>query len=105
MLTGPIRATERALTRASLKIGDIETYEINKAFAPVPLAWVHDVGGEPDRPISGGCTITLSRARRSSGSGLWGTGLKHLQSAGGHYYRQGMCAVGGLAKAANIELL
>jgi acetyl-CoA acyltransferase len=105
MLTAPIPATEMVLRKAGLSIGDIDAYEVNEAFAPVPLAWLRETGADPDKLNPRGGAIALGHALGSSGSRLMGTLLNHLEATGGRYGLQTMCEGGGMANATIIERL
>lgn len=105
MLTGVIPATEKVLARAGLTIGDIDTYEVNEAFAPVPLAWAHDVGADLDKLNPRGGAIALGHALGASGTRLLTTMLNSLEASGGRYGLQTMCEGGGMANATIIERL
>jgi len=103
MLTGPIPATRRILERSGLTIGDLDAYEVNEAFAPVPLAWAHDLRADPDKLNAWGGAIALGHALGSSGTRLLGTLLATLEATGGRYGLQTMCEGGGMANATIIE--
>jgi acetyl-CoA acyltransferase len=103
MLTGPIPATRRVLERAGLAIDDIDAYEVNEAFASVPLAWAAEVGADLDRLNPWGGAIALGHALGSSGTRLLGTLLAHLEQTGGRFGLQTMCEGGGMANATIIE--
>lgn len=105
MLTGPIPATRRVLARAGLSIDDMDAYEVNEAFASVPLAWQHDLDADPERLNPRGGAIALGHALGSSGTRLLGTLLTHLEETGGRYGLQTMCEGGGMANALIIERL
>lgn len=105
MLTGPIPATRRVLSRAGLSIDDMDVYEVNEAFASVPLAWQHDLNADPERLNPRGGAIALGHALGSSGTRLLGTLLTHLEETGGRYGLQTMCEGGGMANALIIERL
>lgn len=105
MLTGPIPATRRLLDRGGLTIDDIDAYEVNEAFASVPLAWAHDLGADPERLNAWGGAIALGHALGSSGTRLLGTLLARLEATGGRYGLQTMCEGGGMANATVIERL
>ena len=105
MLTGPIPATRRILERSGLTIGDLDAYEVNEAFAPVPLAWAHDLRADPDKLNAWGGAIALGHALGSSGTRLLGTLLATLEATGGRYGLQTMCEGGGMANATIIERL
>ncbi|WP_309065634.1 thiolase family protein [Microbacterium sp.] len=103
MLIGPIPATRRVLERAGLGIEDLDAYEVNEAFASVPLAWAADVGADPERLNPRGGAIALGHALGSSGTRLLGTLLDHLDAAGGRRGLQTMCEGGGMANALILE--
>lgn len=105
MLTGPIPATRRVLERAGLGIEDIDAYEVNEAFASVPLAWAAEVGADPARLNPRGGAIALGHALGSSGTRLLGTLVDHLEATGGRYGLQTMCEGGGMANALIVERL
>ncbi len=103
MLTAPIPATQKALVKAGLSIDDIDAYEVNEAFAPVPLAWAHDLGADPARLNPWGGAIALGHALGSSGTRLLATLVNHLEATGGRYGLQTMCEANGMANATVIE--
>ncbi|WP_435769070.1 thiolase family protein [Nocardioides sp. SYSU DS0651] len=105
MLTAPIPATQKALARAALGIGDIDAYEVNEAFAPVPLAWAHDLGADPAKLNPRGGAIALGHALGSSGTRLLATLVNHLEATNGRYGVQTMCEANGMANATIIEKL
>lgn len=105
MLTGVIPATQRILSRAGLGIDDIDAYEINEAFASVPLAWLRELHADPDCLNPRGGAIALGHALGSSGTRLLGTLLNHLEMTGGRWGLQAMCEGGGMANATLIERL
>jgi len=105
MLTGPIPATRRVLARAGLSLDDIDAYEVNEAFAPVPLAWAAEFGADPARLNPRGGAIALGHPLGSSGTRLLTTLLSHLEQTGGRYGLQTMCEAGGMANATIIERL
>ncbi|MCQ4152585.1 thiolase family protein, partial [Rhodococcus qingshengii] len=97
MLTAPIPATHKVLARAGLSIDDIDTYEVNEAFAPVPLAWAHEFGADPAKLNPWGGAIALGHALGSSGTRLLTTMVNHLEATGGRYGLQTMCEGAGMA--------
>jgi acetyl-CoA acyltransferase len=103
MLTGPIPASELVLRRAGLSIEQIDAYEVNEAFAPVPLAWAHELGADPGKLNPRGGAIALGHALGSSGTRQLTTLLHHLEDSGGRYGLQTMCEGGGMANATVIE--
>ncbi|GIG02230.1 acetyl-CoA C-acyltransferase [Catellatospora citrea] len=105
MLTAPIPATAKALQRAGLSIGDIGAYEVNEAFAPVPLAWLAETGADPARLNPRGGAIALGHPLGASGARLMTTLLHHMRDNGIRYGLQTMCEGGGMANATIIELL
>ena len=105
MLTGPIPATRRVLERAGLTIDDLDAYEVNEAFASVPLAWAAELGADPARLNPRGGAIALGHALGSSGTRLLGTLIDHLEATGGRLGLQTMCEGGGMANALIVERL
>ncbi len=105
MLTGPIPATRRILERSGLTVEDLDAYEVNEAFASVPLAWAHDLRADPAKVNAWGGAIALGHAVGSSGTRLLGTLLATLEATGGRYGLQTMCEGGGMANATIIERL
>jgi len=99
MLTGPIPATQRLLQRAGVELADIDAYEVNEAFAPVPLAWLAETGGDPARLNPRGGAIALGHPLGASGARLATTLLHHLRQTGGRAGLQTMCEGGGQANA------
>jgi acetyl-CoA C-acetyltransferase len=105
MLEAPIPATERALDRAGMKIGDIDLYEVNEAFAPVPLAWAQATGADPERLNVNGGAIALGHPLGASGAKLMATLVQALHDRGGRYGLQTMCEAGGMANVTIVERL
>ncbi|WP_280249617.1 thiolase family protein [Nocardia abscessus] len=105
MLTAVIPATRKALDRVGLRIDDIDAYEVNEAFAPVPLVWRHEVNADPDRLNPRGGAIALGHPLGASGTRILATLVNHLEQTGGRYGLQTMCEAGGLANATIIERL
>ena len=105
MLTGPIPATRRVLERSGLSLDEIDAYEVNEAFASVPLAWAKELGADPAKLNPWGGAIALGHAVGASGTRLLGTLLAHLEATGGRYGLQTMCEGGGMANATIIERL
>ena len=105
MLTGPIPATRRILERSGLSIDDLDAFEVNEAFASVPLAWQHDLDADPAKLNPWGGAIALGHAVGASGTRLLGTLVSYLESTGGRYGLQTMCEGGGMANATIIERL
>jgi acetyl-CoA C-acetyltransferase len=105
MLEEPLFATDRALQRAGLKIGDIDLYEVNEAFAPVPLAWMKHTGADHARLNVNGGAIALGHPLGASGTKLMATLVHALKARGGRYGLQTMCEGGGIANVTIIERL
>jgi acetyl-CoA acyltransferase len=105
MLTGPIPATRRILERSGLTIDDLDAYEVNEAFASVPLAWLEELHADAARLNPWGGAIALGHAVGASGTRLLGTLVAHLEATGGRYGLQTMCEGGGMANATIIERL
>ncbi len=105
MLEEPLFATDRALQRAGMKIGDIDYYEVNEAFAPVPLAWAKHVGADPARLNVHGGAIALGHPLGASGTKLMATLLNVLKVKNGKYGLQTMCEGGGIANVTIVERL
>ncbi|CAH2598978.1 Steroid 3-ketoacyl-CoA thiolase FadA6 [Rhodovastum atsumiense] len=105
MLEEPIPATRRALQRAGLSIADIDLYEVNEAFAPIPLAWLQATGADPARLNVNGGAIALGHPLGASGAKLMATLVHALRARGGRYGLQTMCEGGGLANVTIIEAL
>jgi acetyl-CoA acyltransferase len=104
MLTGPIPATERLLRKSGVAIGDIGVYEVNEAFAPVPLAWIRETGADPDRVNPLGGAIARGHPLGASGAVLMTRVLHHMRDHGLRYGLQTMCEGGGTANATLLEL-
>ncbi|MCW1820453.1 acetyl-CoA acetyltransferase [Mycolicibacterium conceptionense] len=105
MLTGVIPATEKVLTRAGLTLADIDLFEVNEAFAPVVLAWAHDVGADLGKTNVNGGAIAIGHPLGASGARIMTTLVNALQQRGGRYGLQTMCEGGGMANATIIERL
>ncbi|WP_324828252.1 acetyl-CoA C-acetyltransferase [Qipengyuania zhejiangensis] len=105
MLEEPLFATDRALKRAGMSIGDIDLYEVNEAFAPVPLAWLKHTGADPDRLNVNGGAIALGHPLGASGTKLMATLVHALRARGKKYGLQTMCEGGGVANVTIIEAL
>ncbi|WP_104163443.1 thiolase family protein [Cryobacterium sp. N22] len=105
MLTGVIPATRRILARTGLSIDDLDAYEVNEAFACVPLVWQRELRADLSKLNADGGAIALGHALGSSGTRLLGTLLDTLESRGGRYGLQTMCEGGGMANATIIERL
>ncbi len=105
MLEEPLFATDRALQRAGMKIGDIDLFEVNEAFASVPLAWLKHTGADPDRLNVHGGAIALGHPLGASGTKLMATLVNALKARGDKYGLQTMCEGGGVANVTIVERL
>ncbi len=105
MLDGPIPATRKALSRAGLSMADISVFEVNEAFAPVPLAWARELAADLDRVNPNGGAIALGHPLGASGARLMTTLLHELERTGGRYGLQTMCEGHGMANATIIQRL
>jgi acetyl-CoA acyltransferase len=105
MLTGPIPATEKLLRRTVIGIDEIGVFEVNEAFAPVPLAWLAETGGDPEKLNPLGGAIALGHPLGASGAVLMTRMLHHMRDQHIRYGLQTMCEGGGTANATLIELV
>jgi acetyl-CoA C-acetyltransferase len=105
MLEEPIPATRRALERGGLRMADIDLYEINEAFASVPLAWLKAVDADPERINVNGGAIALGHPLGASGAKLMATLVHALHARRKRYGLQAMCEGGGIANVTIIEAL
>ncbi|HYB39273.1 MAG TPA: thiolase family protein [Mycobacterium sp.] len=105
MLTAPIPATQKALKKSGLKLEDIGAFEVNEAFAPVPLAWLADIGADEKKLNPNGGAIALGHPLGGSGARIMTTLLYHMRDKGIRYGLQTMCEGGGQANATILELL
>ncbi len=105
MLIGPIAATEKLLGRSGIKLDEIGTFEVNEAFAPVPLAWLAETGADPEllNPLGG--AIALGHPLGASGAILMTRMIYHMRDHGIRYGLQTMCEGGGTANATLVELI
>ena len=105
MLTGPIPATEKVLRKAGVSLADVGVFEVNEAFAPVPLAWLAETGADPDllNPLGG--AIALGHPLGASGAVLMTRMAHHMRDNGIRYGLQTMCEGGGTANATIVELV
>ncbi len=103
MLEAPIPGTKKALERAGLSIDDIDLYEVNEAFASVPVAWLKEIGADPAKLNVNGGAIALGHPLGASGNKMMTTLVHALQKSGGKYGLQTMCEGGGLANVTIIE--
>jgi acetyl-CoA acyltransferase len=105
MLTAPIPATHKVLQRSGLSVDDIGVFEVNEAFAPVPLAWQVETGADADRLNPRGGAIALGHPLGGSGARIMTTLVHTMQATGARYGLQTMCEGGGMANATVLELL
>jgi len=104
MLEEPLFATDKALQRAGMTIGDIDLYEVNEAFASVPLAWLKHTGADPEKLNVNGGAIALGHPLGASGTKLMATLLHALKARGKKYGLQTMCEGGGVANVTIVEM-
>jgi len=104
MLTGPIPATETVLRKAGVGLANVGVYEVNEAFAPVPLAWLAETGADPARLNPLGGAIALGHPLGASGAVLMTRMVHHMRDNGIRYGLQTMCEGGGTANATLVEL-
>jgi acetyl-CoA acyltransferase len=105
MLTAPIPATHKALAKSGLSISDIGAFEVNEAFATVPLAWLRETGADPALMNPNGGAIALGHPLGGSGARLMTTLVHHMKANGIRYGLQTMCEGGGMANATILELV
>ncbi|MDX6417893.1 MAG: acetyl-CoA acyltransferase, partial [Trebonia sp.] len=104
MLTAPIPATRKALAKSGLAIDEIGAFEVNEAFASVPLAWLAELGADAKALNVNGGAIALGHPMGGSGARLMTTLVHHMRDNGIRYGLQTMCEGGGLANATILEL-
>jgi acetyl-CoA acyltransferase len=105
MLTGPIAATRKVLAKAGLTLDDIDLFEVNEAFASVPLVWMKELGVAHDRLNVNGGAIALGHPLGASGARIMTSMLHELERRGARYGLQAICCAGGMATATVIERL
>ncbi|WP_046299998.1 MULTISPECIES: thiolase family protein [unclassified Mycobacterium] len=105
MLSAPIPATQKALQRSGLSVDDIGVFEVNEAFAPVPMAWLAEIGADLKKLNPNGGAIALGHPLGGSGARIMTTMLYHMRANGIRYGLQTMCEGGGQANATILELL
>ncbi|WP_019970742.1 thiolase family protein [Mycobacterium sp. 141] len=105
MLTGPIPATEKVLHKAGVRLDEVGVFEVNEAFAPVPLAWLVETGADEAKLNPLGGAIALGHPLGASGAILMTRMINHMRDKGIRYGLQTMCAGGGTANATLVELL
>lgn len=105
MLTGPIPATEKVLRKSGVQLSEVGVFEVNEAFAPVPLAWLAETGADPSllNPLGG--AIALGHPLGASGAVLMTRMVHHMRDNGIRYGLQTMCEGGGTANATLVELM
>jgi acetyl-CoA acyltransferase len=103
MLTGPIEATKQVLAKAGLTIEEIDTYEVNEAFAPVPMAWLKEIKADPKKLNPNGGAIALGHPLGATGARLMISMMHELERTGGRYGLQSICEGGGMANGTIIE--
>jgi acetyl-CoA acetyltransferase family protein len=105
MLSAPIPATQKALKRSGLSLSDIGVFEVNEAFAPVPMAWLKEIGADEKKLNPNGGAIALGHPLGGSGARIMTTMLYHMRDNNIRYGLQTMCEGGGQANATILELL
>ncbi|MER6523820.1 thiolase family protein [Streptomyces sp. NPDC001508] len=105
MLTGPVPATEKVLRQAGVGLSEVGVFEVNEAFAPVPLAWLAETGADPERLNPLGGAIALGHPLGASGAVLMTRLIHHMRARGIRYGLQTMCEGGGTANATIVELI
>ena len=105
MLSAPIPATQKALARSGLSVDDIGVFEVNEAFAPVPMAWLKEIGADERKLNPNGGAIALGHPLGGSGARIMTTMLYHMRDNNIRYGLQTMCEGGGQANATILELL
>jgi acetyl-CoA acyltransferase len=105
MLTAPIPATRKLLERSGVPLAEIGVFEVNEAFAPVPLAWQHEIGADAEAVNPLGGAIALGHPLGGSGARIMTTLVHHMQATGTRYGLQTMCEGGGMANATLLELI
>jgi len=105
MLTAPIPATRKLLQRSGVPLAEIGVFEVNEAFAPVPLAWQAEIGADIDAVNPLGGAIALGHPLGASGARIMTTLVHHMQATGTRYGLQTMCEGGGMANATLLELI
>jgi acetyl-CoA acyltransferase len=103
MLTGPIPATTKVLEKSGIPLSEIDVFEVNEAFAPVVLAWQHEIGADPGKVNPNGGAIALGHPLGASGARIMVGMMHELERTGGHYGLQTMCEGHGMANATIIE--
>jgi acetyl-CoA acetyltransferase len=105
MLTGPVPATRKVLERAGLALEEIDLFEVNEAFACIPLMWQRETRAQMDKTNVNGGSVAIGHPVGSTGARLMTVLLNELERTGGRYGLQAMCEGGGQANATVIERL
>jgi acetyl-CoA acyltransferase len=105
MLSAPIPATRKVLDRSGLSLDEIGVFEVNEAFAPVPMAWLAELGADPAKLNPNGGAIAIGHPLGGSGARIMTQMVHHMRDNGIRYGLQTMCEGGGMANATIIELL
>lgn len=105
MLTGPIEASKQVLAKAGLTIDDMDTYEVNEAFAPVPMVWLKELKADSSKLNPNGGAIALGHPLGATGARLMISMMHELERTGGRYGLQSICEGGGMANGTIIERL
>lgn len=105
MLTGPIAATKRVLEKAGLTLADIDLFEVNEAFAPVPIVWMRELGVAHEKLNVNGGAIALGHPLGASGARIMTSLLHEMERRGARYGLQAICCAGGMGTATVIERL
>lgn len=103
MLTGPIEASKLALKKAGLTIEDMDTYEVNEAFAPVPMVWLQELKADPQKLNPNGGAVALGHPLGATGARIMTSMMHELERTDGRYGLQSICEGGGMANATIIE--
>lgn len=105
MLTGPIPATRKVIKKSGIALEEIDVFEVNEAFSPVVLAWIKEIGADPEKVNPNGGAIALGHPLGASGARLMVSMMHELERKGGRYGLQTMCEGNGMANATIIERL
>jgi acetyl-CoA acyltransferase len=105
MLSAPIPATQKVLRKSGLSLADIGVFEVNEAFAPVPMAWLIETGADPGKLNPNGGAIAIGHPLGASGARIMTQLVHHMRDQGIRYGLQTMCEGGGMANATILELL
>jgi acetyl-CoA acyltransferase len=103
MLTGPVAATERVLARAGFRLTDIALFEVNEAFASVPLMWMRELGVDHEQLNVNGGAIALGHPLGASGARIMTTLVNEMHRRSVRFGLQAICCAGGMATATIVE--